>query len=88
MSQLLSLSRAARLVGVNRSELQKRVKNGELTTFDGMVDVDNLLASFPSAQLEDNTEYSRVTFIKERAFGKRVFERAIPDVETLATRIS
>lgn len=88
MSQLLSLSRAARLVGVNRSELQKRVKLGELAAFDGMVTVDNLLASYPSAQLEDNTEYSRVLFIKERAFGKRIFERAMPDVETLATRVN
>lgn len=88
MSQLLSLSRAARLVGVNRSELQKRVKQGELITFDGMVNVDNLLASYPGVQLEDNTEYSRVLFIKERAFGKRIFERAMPDVETLATRVN
>lgn len=87
MSQLLSLSRAARLVGVNRSELQKRVKQGDLATFDGMVTVDNLLAAYPSVQLEDNTEYSRVLFIKERAFGKRVFERAMPDVETLAVRL-
>jgi len=87
MSQLLSLSRAARLVGVNRSELQKRVKQGDLATFDGMVTVDNLLAAYPSAQLEDNTEYSRVLLIKERAFGKRVFERAMPDVETLAVRL-
>jgi CDP-4-dehydro-6-deoxyglucose reductase, E3 len=88
MSQLLSLSRAARLVGVNRSELQKRVKQGELTAIDGMVTIDNLLASYPRVQLEDNTEYSRVLFIKERAFGKRVFERAMPDVETLATRLN
>ncbi len=88
MSQLLSLSRAARLVGVNRSELQKRVKQGELHAFDGMITIDNLLASYPSVQLEDNTEYSRVLFIKERAFGKRVFERVMPDVETLSTRIN
>ena len=88
MSQLLSLSRAARLVGVNRSELQKRVKLGELDSFDGMVTIDNLLASYPTAQLEDNTEYSRVLLIKERAFGKRVFERAMPDVETLAIRVN
>ena len=73
MSQFLSLSRAARLVGVNRSELQKRVKQGELDDFDGMVTIDNLLASYPSAQLEDNTEYRRVLLIKEKAFGKRVF---------------
>ncbi len=88
MSQLLSLSRAARLVGVNRSELQKRVKQGELHAFDGMITIDNLLASYPSVQLEDNTEYSRVLFIKERAFGKRVFEHVMLDVETLATRIN
>ena len=88
MSQLLSLSRAARLVGVNRSELQKRVKQGDLTAFDGMVTVDNLLASYPGVQLEDNTEYTRVLFIKERAFGKRVFEHVMPDVETLSTRVN
>ncbi len=88
MSQLLSLSRAARLVGVNRSELQKRVKQGELDSFDGMVTIDNLLASYPDVQIEDDTEYSRVLYIKERAFGKRIFERAMPDVETLATRIN
>ena len=88
MSQLLSLSRAARLVGVNRSELQKRVKQGDLIAMDGMVTVDNLLTTYPDAQLEDNTEYSRVLFIKERAFGKRVFQHVMPDVETLATRVN
>lgn len=87
MSQLLSLSRAARLVGVNRSELQKRVKIGELDSFDGMVSIDTLLSVFPEAQLEDNTEFSRVQFIKQTAFGKRVFERAMPDAETLMARI-
>ena len=88
MSQLLSLSRAARLVGVNRSDLQRRVKQGELIAFDGMLTIDDLLVAFPDAQLEDNTEYSRVLFIKEKAFGKRVFERAMPDVETLAIRLN
>lgn len=88
MSQLLSLSRAARLVGVNRSELQKRVKQGDLDSFDGMVSIDDLLAAYPSAQLEDNTEYRRVLLIKEKAFGKRIYERAMPDVETLAVRVN
>ncbi len=87
MSQLLSLSRAARLVGVNRHDLQRKIQVGELDSFDGMVSIDSLLSAFPGAQLEDNTEYSRVQFIKERAFGKRVFERVMPDVETLAVRL-
>ncbi|MBI1175499.1 MAG: 2Fe-2S iron-sulfur cluster binding domain-containing protein [Sideroxydans sp.] len=88
MSQSITLSRAARLVGVTRGELQKKIRDGTLPSFDGSVTLDDLLASYPDAQLEDNTEYSRVTRIKERAFGKRVFERAMPDVEVLAARIT
>lgn len=88
MSRSISLSRAARLVGVARVELQKKIREGALPSFDGSVTLDDLLACYPNAQLEDNTEYSRVTRIKERAFGKRVFERALPDVEVLAARIA
>ncbi len=88
MSQFISLSRAARLVDVTRSELQRKIQLGELIAFEGSITLDNLLAAYPDAQLEDNTEYSRMLFIKERAFGKRVFERIMPDVETLVTRVN
>ena len=88
MSDLLSLTRAARLVGVNRAALQKKIKNGELTAFDGMVTVENLLTCYPDAQLEDTAEFRRVSLIKEQAFGKRVFERALPDAEVLAVRLT
>jgi CDP-4-dehydro-6-deoxyglucose reductase len=88
LTHLLSLSRAARLIGVNRSELQKKIQLGELHAFDGMVSIDDLLRAYPKAQLEDDSEYRRVLYIKEKAFGKRVFERAMPDVETLATRVT
>jgi CDP-4-dehydro-6-deoxyglucose reductase len=88
MSELLSLTRAARLVGVNRAALQKKIQCGEMTSFDGMVSADALLSCFPDAQLEENAELARVLQIKERAFGKRVFERALPDAEVLAVRIT
>jgi len=88
MSEMLSLTRAARLVGVNRTALQKKIQCGEMTSFDGMVSRDALLACFPEAQLEENAELARVLQIKERAFGKRVFERALPDAEVLAERIT
>ncbi len=86
--QLITLSRAARLIGVIRSELQKKVQQGDLHAFDGMVNIDDLLRAYPKAQLEDDVEYRRVSQIKEKAFGKRVFERAMPDVDTLATRVT
>ncbi|GAB4121559.1 MAG: hypothetical protein Fur0026_13330 [Sideroxydans sp.] len=88
MSHLLSLTRAAKLVGATRVELQKKMKSGELVAFDGMVAVKDLLACYPAAQLEDTAEYRRVTQIKERAFAKRVFERILPDAEVLATRLT
>src|SRR5487761_2013688 len=88
MSEMLSLTRAAKLVGVTRTELQKKIQYGEMISHDGMISVASLLACYPDAQLEDNVEFRRVAQIKERAFGKRVFERALPDAETLAARIT
>ncbi len=88
MSEMLSLTRAAKLIGVTRAELQKKIQIGELLSYDGMVNVKNLLACYPDAQLEDNAESRRIAQIKERAFGKRVFERAMPDAEVLAARLT
>lgn len=88
MSNLLSLTRAARLVGVTRVVLQKKIQNGLLDSHDGMVSVENLLACYPDAQLEDTVEIQRISRIKEQAFGKRVYERALPDVEVLAARVT
>lgn len=88
MSDWLSLTRAARLVGVSRSALQKKIQNGEMISFDGNVTVENLLRCYPGAELEELAELQRVTQIKEKAFGKRVFERALPDAEVLAARIT
>jgi len=78
MSHLLSLTRAARLVGVNRVELQKKMKSGELLAFDGMVAFKDLLACYPDAQLEDISEYKRVMQIKERAFGNACWNACCP----------
>lgn len=87
MSQYLSISRAARVVGVPRNTLQNKVKAGELSSFDGMLAVDELLRVFPQAKVEDAGMLERVNEIKERAFGRRVFERALPDKEVLAERL-
>ena len=87
MAHLFSISRAARLVGVARGALQTKIKSGELQSFDGMVEADELLRVYPGVQLEDDSELERVARIKDRAFGKRVFERSLPDKEVLAARI-
>lgn len=88
MDNLLSLNRAARLVGATRADLQKKIQSGEMLSFDGKVAVEALLQCYSDAQLEDTSELKRIAQIKERAFGKRIFERALPDVEVLAARIT
>lgn len=88
MSEMLSLTRAARLIGVTRTEFQKKIRSGEMISHDGMVSIENLLKCYPDTQLEDTAETRRVAQIKERAFGKRVFERALPDAEVLAARVT
>jgi len=88
MPQLLNVCRAARLVGVTRVALQKKIKDGNLASFDGMVVAEDLLRVYPDVQFEDNTAFERVAQIKEKAFGKRVFERSLPDKEVLAARLT
>jgi CDP-4-dehydro-6-deoxyglucose reductase len=90
MPELLSLSRAARLVGTSRGALQKKIQNGELTTFEGKVAVTDLLRAYPQTQMEDSKMLERVERIKAQAVhdrGKRD-KTALPDPEVLATRIT
>jgi CDP-4-dehydro-6-deoxyglucose reductase len=87
MSQLLSLARAAQLVGLARGALQKLVRTGELKAFDGQITVDELRRVFPTAVLEDAGAFEKVTQIRETAFGQRVRERMLPSQEVLAQRL-
>jgi len=88
MSHLLPLSRDARLVGQPRHALQEMIRNGALATFDGMVEFEELLRAFPEVKWDDDAELRRVSEIKEKAFAKRVLERALPDKDVLAARLT
>jgi CDP-4-dehydro-6-deoxyglucose reductase len=88
MRQLLSLSRAARLVGVPRGALQQKIRSGELASFDGTVSADDLSRLYPAVKLESDAGFERVTRIKEEAFGRRVRGRLLPSQEVLAQRVS
>lgn len=87
MAHILPLSRVARLVGHSRASIQRMIHDGELASYDGMVDMNELLRVFPDVSWEDDGEFKRVQEIKEKAFGKRVYERALPDKEVLAERL-
>ncbi|MEZ5658141.1 MAG: 2Fe-2S iron-sulfur cluster-binding protein [Burkholderiaceae bacterium] len=87
MALPLSVSRAARLVGVSRSVLQAMIARGELHEFEGRIDADELVQRFPQARLADAGEAERVARIREEAFGRRMRERVLPPREILAERL-
>lgn len=87
MPRLLTLSRAARLVGTSRVALQLKIRSGELPSFDGMISAEDLLRLYPDIRLEEDGGFEQVREIKERAFGRRVRERLLPSQEILSQRL-
>jgi CDP-4-dehydro-6-deoxyglucose reductase len=88
MPQLLSLSRAARLADVSRAELQRRIRRGELTTFEGQIAVSDLLRVYPKVSLENSEAFERVERIKATALPKtRDGDTALPSPQVLVSRL-
>ena len=88
MPQLLPLSRAARLVGISRGALQKRIQDNELQTFEGAVRVSDLLRVFPDIKLQDDSAVERARHFRESAIPKTEDDAALPAPEVLAHRLS
>ena len=87
MSQWLTLSRAAHLLGISRVALQKRIREGHLTSFDGKVTADDLQRAWPEIDLDDSGSFEKTQAIREDAFARRLRERVLPTQEALAQRL-
>ena len=88
MPELLTLSRAARLAGVSRGELQKRIRRGELTTFEGEIAIGDLLRLYPEVSLHNDEALTRVERIKSEALPKtRDADTALPSARVLVSRL-
>lgn len=88
MPQLLSLSRAARLVGTTRAILQTQIRNSALTTFEGKIAVTDLLRLYPQAKLENDDMLERVECIKARTTPRHREKPCLPSSEILAERLT
>ncbi|MGD2137529.1 MAG: 2Fe-2S iron-sulfur cluster-binding protein [Gammaproteobacteria bacterium] len=88
MPRLITLSRAARLVGVKRGALQNKIQQGELRSFDGEILLSDLLQAYPQTRVGDSTMLERVEQIMEQAVNKIIRpEEEIPEASALAARI-
>ena len=90
MARLVSISRAAKLVGVSRGNLQRRIQDGELESFEGQLRLSDLAEAFPNASLEDNSMLEKLERIIEHAAIKARNRTPTmpPDMETLAARVN
>ncbi len=92
MPRLLTVSRAARLVGVSRGKLQQQIQDGELPSFEGKVDIDDLTRAYPQVELEDNAMMEKIEDIIDnalkRARGEKLRKLISPDLSTLAARVA
>lgn len=87
MTQWLTLSRAAHLLGISRVTLQKRIREGDLPSFDGMVDAEDLQRTWPQLDLDASGSFEKTRAIREDAFARRLRERVLPSQEALAQRL-
>ncbi len=89
MAILITLSRAARLVGVKRATLQKGIQDGDLSTFEGQLYLSELLRAYPQTKIEDSGLLDRTEQIIERAMGRAMRDTDnLPDAQVLATRVA
>lgn len=87
MGKLIGLARAAQLLGIGRRELQRLIQQGDLRTFEGCVDADELRRRYPALGLQDDSMLERIGFLQETAFARRVRDTVMPDTEDLAARL-
>jgi CDP-4-dehydro-6-deoxyglucose reductase len=88
MPNLLSLSRAARLAGISRGELQKKIRQEDAKTFEGKITVDVLLELYPHIDMEEDPVLERVQQIRSEAKPKKHYSDGwMPDPEVLMSRL-
>ena len=88
MSQLLTLSRAARLAGVSRGELQKQIRELAFETFEGKIAVEDLLRAYPEVDIDHDPTLERLERIKASTRPKsRYTDHWMPEPDVLMARL-
>lgn len=86
MDRLLSVSQAARMVGVPRKMLQKHIQEGRVSSFDGYIRMSELHKAYPETNGDRSGMLEKTRLIREAAVLKDGSERRA-DPERLATEL-
>ena len=83
MDHLLSLSQAARMVGVRRKTMQKLIQDGRLHVFEGSIRMSELMKEFPKADGDRSGMLDKMQRNQDGALFKFLPDSA-PDPERIA----
>lgn len=87
MEHHLNISRAAKMVGISRRQIQRDIKAGNLDVFEGDVTVNSLLQFYPQVKLDNERELERVERIQQQAVFKVQMD-SLPSERILADQLN
>lgn len=87
MEHHLNISKAAKLAGISRHQIQREIKAGNLDVFEGDVSVSSLLNFYPHLRLDNEREIDRVERIQSNAIFK-IQADSIPSERVMADQIN
>jgi len=87
MREHIGVARAAALLGLARSELQLLIRRGDLHTFEGQLDLDELRAHFPCMVLDQSPVLERVNSLRDSAFTRRVRSEVVASHDSLEQQL-
>jgi len=90
MARLVTLSRAAKLAGVSRGNLQKYIRDGAMQSFEGMVRLEDIAEHFPKVNDRSSDIIEALQLIMDNAAikARNPSPAMPPDMKTLAARVS
>ena len=87
MAKYVAVAKAAKSLGVKRSMLQSLIRQGDLRTFEGLVDLEELENHFPAIRWEQAPMVERARIIRDNAYSHRVQSALFTQKESLETQI-
>ena len=88
MDRNLSLSQAARLIGVKRKDVQQKIQQNKLRAMEGYVLLSDLKKAFPDASYEDNTMLEKMEkFMQDAVHKMAQSEREGAQLDALSRRL-
>jgi len=84
MARLIEAVKAARYLGISRSELQKLIRSGDLQNFEGKVDLEQLQKLYPAMTVPPPSLLEDTSIIRDSAYARRLqnlFEPSLDELE-------